>query len=206
MVFDVFSLDVDIVLDDVCENLRELGAGDVVLRRKNFSSAVNVIRTDHRSHIRQRPVGNLAAVRERGQVCFCVSVIIQLQRSRHNRHSLLPGDGSIWRHARIASTVVGSHLDGEGNIIVVPLGFRHILILRNVRLLVAAKRAVDDCGHLRARHVAVWIDDCAGFSVKQTIVHGGADRFCIPCSTVIVLEICSLASGCACRRRGNCQR
>ena len=98
MVFDVFSLDVDIVLDDVCENLRELGAGDVVLRRKNFSSAVNIIRTNHRPDVGQRPVGNLAAVGKCRQVCFGIRIVVQFQRTGNDRHGFLPRNRRVRGH------------------------------------------------------------------------------------------------------------
>ena len=72
------------------ENLRKFRARDVVQRGKDFATAVNVVCTDHRAHIGQRPVGNLASVGEYGQIRFGIRIVVQFQRAGNDRHSLLP--------------------------------------------------------------------------------------------------------------------
>ena len=84
------SLGHDVSADDVVKNLRELGSGDIVQRSKDFAAAVNVVCTDHCTHIRHRPVGNLASVGEYGQIRFGIRIVVQFQRTGNDRHSLLP--------------------------------------------------------------------------------------------------------------------
>ena len=163
------------------ENLRKFCAGDIIQRFQPFGSAVDIIRADHRANVRQRPVGNLAAVGERGQIRFGIRIVVQFQRSRHNGHGFLPRDGRIRGHCRVAAPVISAHLHSHCHIVVVPLGLCHVRVLGNVSFDVAAERPVDDSRHL-----------C-------TIIHSRRHGFGVPCSTVIVAEIRGLASSRICR-------
>ena len=133
----ISALGHDVSADDVVKNLRELGSGDIVQRSKDFAAAVNVVCTDHRAHIGQRPVGNLAAVGERGQICFGVRIVVQFQRTGNNRHGFLPRDRRIRSHGRSRPTVVSTHLHGHCNVFVIPLGFCNVLVLADVCRLIA---------------------------------------------------------------------
>ena len=57
---------------------------------KDFAATMNIVCTDHRAHIRHRPVGNLASVGEYGQIRFGIRIVVQFQRTGNDRHSLLP--------------------------------------------------------------------------------------------------------------------
>ena len=140
---------------------------------------MDIVSADHCAHIGQRPIGDFAAVGECGQVCFCICVIVQFQRSRHNGHCFLSRDWRIWSHGRSRPTVVSTHLDGERDILVIPLVLGHVLVLRNICRFIAAKRTVDDPSHLRTGHRAIRVDDGTGFAVKQSVIHGCAHGFSI---------------------------
>ena len=167
---------------------------------------MDIVSAYHRAHIGQRPIRNLAAVGECGQVRFRVCVIVQLQRSRHNGHCFLPRDGRIRDHRRAAAPVISTHLDGERYIFVVPFVLGYVLVLADISRFIAPERAVDDRGHFRAGHIAIGVDDGCALAVKQTVIHGCGHGFGIPCGTVIVLEICCFAGSRSCRRRVDCQR
>ena len=188
------------------ENLRKFCAGDIIQRFQPFGSAVDIIRADHRANVRQRPVGNLAAVGERGQICFGVRIVIQFQRAGHYGHGFLPRDGRIGGHRRAAASVVSPHLHGHCNILVIPLVLGNILVLRNVRRFIATERAIDDCCHLCAGHISIRVNDGCALAIKQTVIHGRGHGFCIPRFCVIVLKICGFTGGRICRRCPHCQR
>ena len=188
------------------ENLRKFRARDVIQRFQTFCASVDIVRTDHCSDVGQRPVGNLAVVGEYGQIRFGIRIVVQFQRTGNDRHSLLTRDRRVRGHCRAAASVVCAHLDGERNIFVVPLVLGNVLVLRNIRRLVAAERPVDDRGHFCAGHIAIRVKRRTGFAVKQAVIHSGANRFGVPCGTVIVLEICCFAGSRSCRRRADCQR
>jgi len=187
------------------ENLRKFRTRDVVQRLQTFGSAVDVICADHCADVWQRPIRNLAAVGECGQVRFRVCVIVQLQRTGHNGHCFLPRDGRIRGHCRVRSAVVCSHLHRHGHIFKIPFVFGNVLVLGNVGFHVAAERAVDDRRHLRTSHIAVWVDDGRALAIQQAVVHGGADRFCVPCGFIEIAEICGFAVDRVCRRRADGQ-
>ena len=84
--------------NDICKNLCKFCAGDVIQRCKDFAATMNVIRTNHRPDVGQRPVGNLAAVGERGQIRFGIRIVVQFQRTGNDRHSLLTRDWRIRSH------------------------------------------------------------------------------------------------------------
>ena len=188
------------------ENLCKFCAGDIVQRRKNFPSAVNIIGTNHRAHIGQRPCRDFVTVRERGQIRFCVCVIVQFQCSCHDSHRFLSADRRIWGHCRVTVPVVSTHLDSHCHIVVIPFGFGYVRVLGNVSFDIAAERAVDDCRHFRAGHIAIRVNNGAGLAVKQTVIHGHADRFGIPRFCIVVLKIRSFPRRGVYRGYGNCQR
>ena len=189
----------NICADNVVKNLRKFCASDIIQRFQPFGSAVDIIRADHCPDIGQRPVGNLASVGECRQVRFCVCVIIQFQRTGYNCHGLLPRNRRVWGHCRVAAPVISAHLHSHCHIVVVPLGLCHVRVLGNVSFDVAAERPVDDSRHLCTGHIAVGVDDGAGFAVQKAIIHSRRHGFGVPCSTVIVAEIRGLASSRICR-------
>ena len=195
----IAALGNNVSANDVGENLRELGAGDVVLRGKHLATTVNVIRTDHGADVWHRPIRDFTSIRELRKLGLGIRIVVQLQRSRHHGHGFLPRDGCIRGHTRIAATIVRSHLDSHCNIFKVPL------VLGNVGFRVAAKRAVDDRRHFCARHIAIGVDDGRAFAVKQSFIHGGTHGIRVPRSTVKVAEVGGF-SGCACRRCADRQR
>ena len=165
---------------------------------------MDIVSAYHRANIGQRPAGNVLFICKFGQICFCVCVVVQLQRSGYNGHRFLPADRCIRGHCRRTAANIRPHLDGEGYILVVPLAIGYVLVLTDVRGFIAPERAVDDSR--RAGHVAIGIEDGTGFAVKQAIIYSRTDRFGIPCGTVIILKIRSLAGDRICRRRADCQR
>ena len=86
----ISTLGHNVSANDICKNLCKFCAGDVIQRSKDFAAAVNVVCTDHCPDVRQRPVGNLAAVGKCRQVCFGIRIVVQFQRAGNDRHSLLP--------------------------------------------------------------------------------------------------------------------
>ena len=166
---------------------------------------MNVACADHRAHIGQRPCGDFVTIRKFGQIRLRIRIVVQFQRSRYNGHGFFARDGRVGSHRRAGTAVIRPHLDGERHVFVIPLGFCNVLVLRNVSRFVAAERPVDNRSHLRTGHISVRVDNGAGFAVKQTVIYGGAYSFGVPRFCVIVLEICSLAGGRVCRRRGYCQ-
>ena len=196
----------DIAANDIRKNLRKFCAGDVVQRSKDFAATVDIVSADHCPDVGQRPAGNVLFICKFGQIRFRVFVVVQLQRSCYNGHRFLPADQCIRGHCRRTAANIRSHLHGEGYILVVPLAIGYVLVLTDVRGFIAPERAVDDCCHFCAGHVAIGIEDGTGFAVKQAIIYGRADRLGIPCGTVIVLEICCFAGSRSCRRRADGQR
>ena len=202
----ISTLGHNVSANDICKNLCKFCAGDVVQRCKDFAATMNIVCTDHRAHIRHRPVGNLASVGERGQIRFGIRIVVQFQRTGNDRHSLLARDRRIRSHRRSRPTVVSTHLDGKRHVLVIPLALGYVTVLRNIRCLVAPERPVDDRSHLRTGHIAVGINDGCTLAIKQAVIHGCGHGFGVPCGTVIVLEICCFAGSRSCRRRADCQR
>ena len=168
---------------------------------------MDIVSAYHCTNIGQRPIGDLAAVGECGQIGFCVGFVVQLQCTGHDGHCFLSRDGRVRGHCRRTAPVITAHLDSHCHIIEIPFfGFGHVRVLGNVGFHVAAERPVDDCSHLRACHVAIGVDDGCALAVKQSVIHGRRHGFGVPCSTVIVAEICGLAVDCVCCRRADCQR
>ena len=48
---------------------------DVLQRGKDFAATVDIVSAYHCAHIGQRPVGNLASIGERGQICFGIRIV-----------------------------------------------------------------------------------------------------------------------------------
>ena len=188
----------DVSFDDVVKDLRELSSCNGVLRSEAVGTAVDVTRTDHGLDVRQRPVGNLAAVRKFGEIRFAVPFQIELQRSCHHGHGFLSGDGRVRSHGCTAAAIVGTHLDGQSYVVVVPLGFGYVLILADVCNFVAAEGAVDDGRHLCAGQIAVRVDNAVSLAVEQSVVHSSRDGFSIPSRLVKVFEIRCLPVCCGC--------
>ena len=76
---------------------------------------------DHCFHVRQRPSGHFLGIRKLGQIRLGVIVQIELQGSCDDRNGLLTSDCPIRLHAAGGNAVIRSHLDGECDIVVVPL-------------------------------------------------------------------------------------
>ena len=133
----ISTLGHNVSTNDVMENLRKFRARDVIQRRKDFAATMDIVCTDHRAHIRHRPVGNLASVGERRQIRFGIRIIVQFQRTGNDRHSLLTRDRRIRSHGRSRPTVVSTHLHGHCNVFVIPFGFCNVLVLADVCRLIA---------------------------------------------------------------------
>ena len=144
---------------------------------------------DHCSHVRQRPSGHFLRIRKLGQIRLGVVIQIKLQSSCHNCNGLLTGDCPIRLHAGGGDTVIRPHLDGEGYIFVVPLGFCNVLVRRNVRCFVTAKGTVCNGSHFRTGQQPVGVKLRLGFAVKQAIIHSGGYRLRVPRFGVHILEI-----------------
>ena len=150
---------------------------------------MHITSCNHCSHVRQRPCGNILRIRKLGQIRLGVIIQIKLQSSCDDRNGLLTGDCPIRLHAGGGDTVIRPHLDGEGYIFVVPLGFCNVLVRRNVRCFVTAKGTVCNGSHFRTGQQPVGVKLRLGFAVKQAIIHSGGYRFRVPRFGVHILEI-----------------
>ena len=144
---------------------------------------------DHCLHVRQRPCGNILRIRKLGQIRLGVIIQIKLQSSCDDRNGLLTGDCPIRLHAAGGNAVIRSHLDSQGDIIVVPLALGNVLIRRNVRCFVTAKGTVCNSRHFCTGQQPVGVKLRLGFAVKQAIIHSGGYRFRVPRFGVHILEI-----------------
>ena len=144
---------------------------------------------DHCFHVRQRPCGNILGIRKLGQIRLGVIVKIKLQSSCDDRNGFLTSDCPIRLHAGGGDTVIRPHLDGEGYIFVVPLGFCNVLIRRNVRCFVTAKRPICNGCHFRTGQQSVGVKLRLGLTVQKPIIHSGGCRFRVPRFGVHILEI-----------------
>ena len=179
----------DIGLDDVEIELRELRSRDIGLRDKTLCAAMHITSCNHCSHVRQRPCGNILRIRKLGQICLGVIIQIKLQSSCHNCNGLLTSDCPVWLHAAGGNAVIRSHLDGEGYIFVVPLGFCNVLVRRNVCRFITAKRPVCNGGHFCTGQQTVGVKLRLGLTVQKPIIHSGGYRFRVPRFGVHILEI-----------------
>ena len=179
----------DIGLDDVEIELRKFCSCDVGLRDKPLRAAMHITGCDHCFHVRQRPCGNILGIRKLGQIRLGVIIQIKLQSSCHNCNGLLTGDCPIRLHAGGGDTVIRPHLDGEGYIFVVPLGFCNVLVRRNVRCFVTAKGTVCNSRHFRTGQKTVGVKLRLGLTVQKPIIHSGGSRFRVPCFCVHILKI-----------------
>ena len=144
---------------------------------------------DHCFHVRQRPFGHFLGIRKLGQIRLGVIVKIKLQSSCDDRNGFLTGDCPIRLHAGGGDTVIRPHLDGEGDIFVVPLGFCNVLVRRNVRSFITAKRPICNGSHFRTGQQTVGVKLRLGFAVKQAIIHSGRHGFGVPRFGVHILKI-----------------
>ena len=94
----ISTLGHNVSANDICKNLCKFCAGDVIQRCKDFAATMNIVCTDHCANIGLRPVGNLAAVGEYGQIRFGIRIVVQFQRTGNDRHSLLTRDRRIRGH------------------------------------------------------------------------------------------------------------
>ena len=179
----------DIGLDDVEIELRELRPRDIGLRNKSLRAAVYITSCNHCSHVRQRPCGNILRIRKLGQIRLGVIVKIKLQSSCHNCNGLLTSDCPIRLHAGGGDTVIRPHLDGEGYIFVVPLGFCNVLVRRNVCRFITAKRPIRNGSHFRTGQQTIGVKLRLGLTVQKPIIHSGGYRFRVPRFGVHILEI-----------------
>ena len=179
----------DIGLDDVEIELRKFCSCDVGLRDKPLRAAMHITGCDHCFHVRQRPFGHFLGIRKLGQIRLGVIVKIKLQSSCDDRNGFLTGDCPIRLHAAGGNAVIRSHLDGECDIFVVPLGFCNVLVRRNVRSFITAKRPICNGSHFRTGQQPVGVKLRLGFAVKQAIIHSGGYRLRVPCFCVHILKI-----------------
>ena len=179
----------DIGLDDVEIELRKFCSCDVGLRDKPLRAAMHITGCDHCFHVRQRPFGHFLGIRKLGQIRLGVIVKIELQGSCHNCNGLLTSDGPIRLHAGGGNTVIRSHLDGECDIFVVPLGFCNVLVRRNVRSFITAKRPICNSRHFRTGQQPVGVKLRLGFAVKQAVIYSRRHGFGVPRFGVHILKI-----------------
>ena len=144
---------------------------------------------DHCFHVRQRPFGHFLGIRKLGQIRLGVIVQIELQSSCDDRNGFLTGDCPIRLHAGGGDTVIRPHLDGEGYIFVVPLGFCNVLVRRNVCRFITAKRPVCNGSHFRTGQQPVGVKLRPGFTVKQAVIYSRRHGFGVPRFGVHILEI-----------------
>ena len=144
---------------------------------------------DHCFHVRQRPFGHFLGIRKLGQIRLGVIVKIKLQSSCDDRNGFLTGDCPIRLHAGGGDTVIRPHLDGEGYIFVVPLGFCNVLVRRNVRCFVTAKGTVCNSRHFRTGQQTVGVKLRPGFTVKQAVIYSRRHGFGVPRFGVHILKI-----------------
>ena len=144
---------------------------------------------DHCFHVRQRPFGHFLGIRKLGQIRLGVIVKIKLQSSCDDRNGFLTGDCPIRLHAGGGDTVIRPHLDGEGYIFVVPLGFCNVLVRRNVRCFVTAKGTVCNSRHFCTGQQTVGVKLRPGFTVKQAVIYSRGHGFGVPRFGVHILEI-----------------
>ena len=144
---------------------------------------------NHCSHVRQRPCENILRIRKLGQIRLGVIIQIKLQSSCDDRNGLLTGDCPIRLHAAGGNAVIRSHLDSQGDIIVVPFSFGHVSVCGDVRNLITTERPICNGSHFRTGQQSVGVKLRPGFAVKQAIIHSGGYRFRVPCFCVHILEI-----------------
>ena len=179
----------DIRLDDVEIELCKLGSCDIGLRDKTLCAAMHITCCNHCLHVRQCPCRHFLRIRKLGQIRLGVIIQIKLQSSCHNCNGLLTGDCPIRLHAAGGNAVIRSHLDGECDIFVVPLGFCNVLVRRNVRSFITAKRPVCNGSHFRTGQQPVGVKLRLGFAVKQAVIYSRRHGFGVPRFGVHILEI-----------------
>ena len=150
---------------------------------------MHITSCNHYSHVRQRPCGHFLGIRKLGQIRLCVVIQIKLQSSCHNCNGLLTSDGPIRLHAAGGNAVIRSHLDGEGYIFVVPLGFCNVLVRRDVRCFITTERPICNSRHFRTGQQPVGVKLRPGFTVKQAVIYSRRHGFGVPRFGVHILEI-----------------
>ena len=144
---------------------------------------------DHCFHVRQRPSGHFLRICKLGQIRLGVIVKIKLQSSCDDRNGLLTGDCPIRLHTAGGNAVIRSHLDGECDIVVVPLALGNVLVRRNVRCFVTAKGTVCNGSHFRTGQQSVGVKLRPGFTVKQAVIYSRGYGFGVPRFGVHILKI-----------------
>ena len=171
------------------EQLGELRPGDGGGGSQPLGTALDIARSHHGPDRGQRPVRHLAGIGKAGQVGVFIFLRTQLEGPCQDGEHLLAGDGVLRGHGVGPGALVGAHVAGHGDLVIVPGVFGHVGELGDIPLYVCSEGPVHHGGHLRPGEVSFGQEQVLVCAFQQAVVHRRGHGLGVPGGGFKVREV-----------------